>query len=84
MDESLNQTKNNNTHPKIGLKLFRLDGYFFIITTYKHLKVKSTITRSIKCFVPAISTSKNLFKEIQIVISNAPGKSTSFEQMFVG
>ena len=48
------------------------------------LKVKSTITRYVKCFVTGISTSKNLFKEIGSVKSNAPGRSTSFEQMLVG
>ena len=48
------------------------------------LKGKSIITRYVKCFVPGISTSKNLFKEIESVNSNAPGRSTSFEQMLVG
>ena len=47
------------------------------------LKVKSTITRYVKCFIPGITTSKNLFKEIESVNNNAPGKSTSFEQMLV-
>ena len=48
------------------------------------LKVKSTITRYVNCLVPGISNSKNLFKEIESVNSNAPGRSTSFEQMLVG
>ena len=30
------------------------------------LKVKSTITRYVKCFVPGISTSKNLFKKLRL------------------
>ena len=59
--------------------------YTFFYQTHIHLlKEKSTITRYVKCFVPGISTSKNLFKEIESVKSNAPGKSTSFEQMLVG
>ena len=36
------------------------------------------------CFVPGISTSKNLFKEIESVNTNTPGRSTSFEQMLLG
>ena len=36
------------------------------------------------CLVPGISTSKNLFKEIESVNTNTPGRSTSFEQMLVG
>ena len=48
------------------------------------LKIKSTIIRYVKCFVPGISSRKNLFKEIVSVNSNAPGRSTSFEQMLVG
>ena len=48
------------------------------------LEVKSTITRYVKCFIPGISTSKNLFKEIESANSNAPGRSTSFKQMLVG
>ena len=42
-----------------------------------------TITRYVQCFAPAISTSKNLFKEIKSANSNAPGRSTSFEKMIV-
>ena len=41
----------------------------------KVLKVKSTITRYVKCFVPEISTSSDLFKEFESVNSNAPGRS---------
>ena len=47
-------------------------------------KVKSTIINHVKCFVPGISASKNLFKEIECANKNAPGTSTTFEQMFVG
>ena len=53
--------------------------YNNIIYTYQlHidvLKVKSA---------PGISTSKNLFKEIESVNKNTPGRSTRFEQMLVG
>ena len=46
--------------------------YMCIYQAHIHvLKVKSTITR----FIPGISTSKNLFKEIESVNSNAPGRS---------
>ena len=55
--------------------------FFFFLHV---LKVKSTITRHGKYFVPGISTSKNLFKEIEKVNSNAPGRSTSLEQMLAG
>ena len=34
--------------------------------------------------VPKIFENENLFKEIENANSNAPGKSTGFEQMFVG
>ena len=34
--------------------------------------------------VPKIFENENLFKEIESANSNAPGKSTGFEQMFVG
>ena len=47
---------------------------------------KSCKTICVKCFVPWFSTSKNLFKlfkDIASVNSNAPGKSTTFEQMLV-
>ena len=47
------------------------------------LKVKATITRYVNCFVPGISTRKNLFKETESVNSNASGRSTSFEKMLV-
>ena len=57
----------------------------FLYQTHKHVsKVKTTITRYAYCFVPGISTSKNLFKEIESVNSNALGRSSSFEQMLVG
>ena len=57
---------------------------FFFYQTHIHvLKVKSTITRCVKCFVPGISTIKNLFKKIKSVNNNVPGRSTSFEQMLV-
>ena len=48
------------------------------------LKLKSKITRYVKCFASRISTSQNLFKEIEIMNRNTPGRTTSFEQMFVG
>ena len=58
---------------------------FFIQQAHIHvLKIKSTITRYVKCFIPGISTSKNLCQEIEKVNSNAPSRSTSFEQMLVG
>ena len=58
---------------------------YYIYQAHIHvLKVKSTMTRYVKCFLPGISTNKNLFKEIESVNSNAPGRSTSFEQMLVG
>ena len=56
----------------------------FLSSTYTLFKSKFTITRYVKCFVPGISASKNLFKEIKSVRSNAPGRSTSFEQMLDG
>ena len=65
----------------------KFESYNFqhIYQAYIHvLKIKSTITRYVKCFVPGISTSKNLFKEIDGVDSNTPGRSTSLEEMFVG
>ena len=37
-----------------------------------------------KCFVPGISTSKNLFKEIETVSSSALVRTLAFEQMLVG
>ena len=64
--------------------------YIYIYTHQIHqahihvLEVKSAINRYVKCFVSGISTSKNLFKEIESVDSNAPGRSTSFKQMLVG
>ena len=58
--------------------------YVFFFFFLHVLKVKSTITRHGKYFVPGISTSKNLFKEIEKVNSNAPGRSTSLEQMLAG
>ena len=45
------------------------------------LKVNSTITRYVKCFVSGVSTSKNLFKKIESVNNNAPGRSTSYLQI---
>ena len=39
--------------------------YIYIyIYALKVLKVKSTITRYVKCFVLGISTSRDLFKEL--------------------
>ena len=38
------------------------------------IKVKSTITRHVKYFLSGTSTSKNWFKEIESVNSNAPGR----------
>ena len=62
-----------------------MDLILFLYQAHIHvLKVKSIITRYVKCFVHGISTSKNLFKEIESVNSNAPGRSTSFEQMLIG
>ena len=50
--------------------------YIYVIYIYQaHIqvfKVKSTITKHVKCFVPGISTRKNLFKEIESVNNNAP------------
>ena len=48
------------------------------------LKVQSTIIRYVKCFVLGVYTSKNLFIEIESMNSDAPGRSTSFEQKLVG
>ena len=48
------------------------------------LKVKSTVTRYIKCYEHGVSTNKNLLKEIESVNNNAPGKSNNFEQVLVG
>ena len=48
------------------------------------LKVKSTITRHVKCFVPGISTSSNLFKEIESVNSNAPGRALALNKCCLG
>ena len=65
----------------------KFESYNFqhIYQAYIHvLKIKSTITRYVKCFVPGISTSKNLFKETDSADSNTPGSSTSLEEMFVG
>ena len=58
--------------------------FFYISSTYTRFKSKITITRCAKCFVPGISTCKNLLKEIESVYSNAPGRSSIFEQMLVG
>ena len=90
IEEGFNQTKTSKLHPKIGLKLFRLDRCFFITSTYKQqahtniLKVKSTITRYVKCFVPGISISKNLFKEIESVNSNAPVEALALNRCLLG
>ena len=51
--------------------------FFFTITTYT--RSKSKIHSYVKCLVRGISTSKNLFKEIEKVNSNAPVRSTTFE-----
>ena len=48
------------------------------------LKVKSTITRYVKCFVPGISTSKNLFREIESVNSNNPGRALALNKCMLG
>ena len=55
--------------------------HIYIVSTCT--RFKSKITRYVKCFVPEISTSKNFFKEIGSVNSNAPGRSTSFKQRLV-
>ena len=39
------------------------------------IKVKSTITRHVKYFLPGTTTSKNLFKEIESGNSNSPGRA---------
>ena len=67
------------------MKMLQLSCYnfyvFFICETYRHvLKVKFTITRYVKCFVPGISTSKNVFKEIESVNSNAPSRALVFDK----
>ena len=36
------------------------------------------------CIVPEISTSNDLFKEIEILNNNASVRSTNFEQILVG
>ena len=59
--------------------------YTYIYQTHIHvLKVKSTITRYVKCIVPGISTSKNLFKEIESVNSNAPGRALALNKCLLG
>ena len=45
----------------------------FLYQAHIHdLKVKSKINSYVKCFVPVISTSQYLFKEIESLNSNAP------------
>ena len=62
-----------------------MDLILFLYQAHIHvLKVKSIITRYVNCFIPWISTSKNLFKEIESVNINVHGRSTSFGQMLVG
>ena len=48
------------------------------------LKAKSTITRYVKCFVRGISTSKNLFKEMESVNSNALVETLALNKYFLG
>lgn len=56
----------------------------FLYETHIHvLKEKCTITWYVMCFVPGISTSENLFKEIERVNSSGPGRSTIFEEMLI-
>ena len=50
----------------------------------KFLKVKSTITRYVKCHVPGISTTKKFFIEIESVNSNAPGSSLAMNKCLLG
>ena len=68
----------NEFENSIYLSTYRYQGNVYV------LKLKSTITKYVKCFVAGISTRKNLFKEIETVNENGPGKSTSFKQMLVG
>ena len=58
--------------------------HIYIAHNIHVLKVKSTIIRNVKCFVPGISTSKSLSKEIESVNSNVPGRSIGFEQVLLG
>ena len=55
--------------------------YIHIYIIYIYTRFKSKIHNQ---QVPRISTSKNLFKEIESVNGNAPGKNTSFEHLLVG
>ena len=48
------------------------------------LKVKSTITRHVKCFLPGISTSNNLLKEIESVNSNASARALALNKCLLG
>ena len=69
----------------IHIHIYYICMYICIYQAHIHvLKVKPTITRYVKYFVPGISTSKYLFKEIESLNNNAPARSTSFEQMLVG
>ena len=66
---------------KMKFKSYNLENIYQV-----HIHVlngKFTINRYVKCFMSGISTSNNSFKEIESVNSNAPGRSTSFEQMLV-
>ena len=69
----------------IHIHIYYICMYICIYQAHIHvLKVKPTITRYVKYFVPGISTSKYLFKEIESLNNNATARSTSFEQMLVG
>ena len=68
----------NEFENSIYLSTYRYQGNVYV------LKLKPTITKYAKCFVAGISSRKNLFKEIETVNENGPGKSTSYKQMLVG
>ena len=56
--------------------------YIYIYQAHMHiLKVNSTISKYVKCFIPGILSSKNFLKGIKNVNKNAPGRSTSYLQM---
>ena len=58
--------------------------YIYVTCTYTGFKTKIYNHQVRQVFRTGISTSKNLFKEIEKVNSNAPGRSTDFEQILVG
>ena len=50
------------------------------ITRHQSIFEKSTITRYVKLLVPGILTSKNLFKEVDSVNSNAPVRAIALNK----